>query len=416
MKKKLSLSLKILIGLFLGILAGLCLQDVPDIANNYIKPFGTLFINLIKMVIVPLVFSSLVMGACGLGNIRKIGRIGGKTIAYFLLTTACAATIGISIGLFLNVGSGISIPSDITTVEIKESPNIIDTLLDIIPVNPFNALAQGNMLQVIFFALFIGGGIAIVGEKATVFKEVINGLAEIMYTIVGGVIKLAPFAVFALMTPVIATNGPKVLLPLLSLLIAVYLACILHAVIVYSTTVKLLGKTNPIDFFIAAIPAIIFAFTTSSSSATVPITLESSKKLGVPDSIRSFIIPLGATVNMDGTAAGQTICVLFIANIYGINLGLSQLITIGVYAILASIGAAGVPGIGVVVLGMILQSVGLPVEGVAIIMGVDRISEMIRTSVNVAGDIACSVVVAASEKELHTKELNTNDTIFEDSA
>lgn len=405
-KKKLNLSVKILIGLFAGIIVGLCLQGNTKIATDYIRPFGTFFLNMVKMCIVPLVFSSLVMGACGLGDVKKVGRIGGKTMLYFLTTTAFAVVIGLLVGTLFNVGQGISLPADIAAAEPSATPSIIQTILDIIPTNPFDALAKGNMLQVIAFALFIGVAIAAIGEKAAVFQNTMNGFAEVMYKIIGAIMNLAPYAVFALMTPVVATNGPSVLLPLLGLILAVYVACILHAVVVYSSTVKLIGKVSPITFFKMAAPAMLFAFTTASSASTVPFSLESSRKLGVPEPIRSFVIPLGATVNMDGTAAFQGICCLFIAKVYGIDLTVLQLAMIVLTATLASIGTAGVPGAGTVMLGMVLQSVGLPLEGVALIMGVERILDMARTCVNITGDIACSVVVSKSENELGALDLS----------
>ncbi len=403
-KRKLHLTVKILIGLLAGIVVGLVLNlaGAASIANTWIKPFGTLFMNLIKMAIVPLVFASLTMGACGLGDVKKVGKIGAKTLAYFLVTTALAVIIGLVIGTVFNVGSGITLPTD-AAYEAKEATPFIDTLLNIIPTNPFKALADGNMLQVIAFALFIGVGIAAVGAKAERFKEAMDGFAEIMYKIIGGIMKLAPFAVFCLIIPVVASQGAKVLLPLLTLIIAVYLACFLHAGIVYSLSVKLLAGVSPLKFFKAAAPAWLFAFTTASSAATLPFSLESSRKLGVAPQIRSFVLPLGATINMDGTAAFQGICALFVAAIYGIPLTCYQMRTIILAATLASIGTAGVPGAGTVMLGMVLSAVGLPLDAVAIIMGVERILDMARTSINVTGDIACSVVIAASEKDLDPK-------------
>lgn len=403
-KKKLHLTVKILIGLVAGIIVGVILNltGAANIANEWIKPFGTLFLNLIKMVIVPLVFASLVMGACGLGDIKKVGRIGGKTILYFLCTTAFAVILGLLIGKLFNVGSGMTLPAD-ATYEAKEATSFVDTLLNIIPTNPFNALVQGNMLQVIAFALFVGVGIAIVGPKAEGFKRGMEGFAEVMYTIIGGIMKLAPYAVFCLIIPVVAEQGIGVLAPLGMLIAAVYLACILHAAIVYSATVKILGKTSPLAFFKAVAPASLFAFTTASSAATLPFSMESARKLGVSPQVRSFVLPLGATINMDGTAAFQGICALFVAAVYGIDLTLGQMITIVLSATLASIGTAGVPGAGTVMLGMVLTTVNLPLEAIAIIMGVERILDMARTCVNVTGDVACSVVVAASEKELDAK-------------
>lgn len=403
-KKATPLTVKILIGLLVGVVVGLIMNvaGLVDIANNWIKPFGTLFLNLIKMIIVPLVFGSLVMGACGLGDIKKVGRIGGKTIVYFLCTTAFAVIIGLVIGKLFNVGAGMTLPAD-AVYEGKEATGFVDTLLNIIPTNPFKALVEGNMLQVIAFALFVGVGIAVVGEKAENFKKGMEGFTEVMYAIIGGVMKLAPYAVFCLIIPVVASQGASVLGPLAMLIVAVYVACILHAVLTYSTTVKLLGKMSPIKFFKLAAPASIFAFTTASSSATLPFSMECSKKMGVSPDVRSFVLPLGATINMDGTAAFQGICALFVAAVYGIDLTLGQMVTIILSATLASIGTAGVPGAGTVMLGMVLTTVGLPLDAVAIIMGVERILDMARTSVNVTGDMACAVVVAQSEHELDEK-------------
>lgn len=399
-KRTIGLSGRIFIGLAAGIVVGLLMGGVPEIAEKYIQPFGTFFMNLVKMCIVPLVFASIVMGTCGIGDIKKMGRIGIKTLVYFLFTTACAATIGLIIGTLMDVGKGISIPAETTEVVASEAPSFIQTILDLVPTNPFAALADGNMLQVIVFAMFVGYGITAVGERSESFKNAMDGFAEIMYKIIGGIMNLAPFAVFALICPVVATNGSSVLLPLLGLIIAVYLSCILHAAIVYSGSVAALGKTSPRKFFKAMIPAIVFAFSTASSASTLPFTLESSRKLGVPTHIRSFVIPLGATINMDGTAAFQGVCALFIARVYGIDLSPQDLVTIVATATLASIGTAGVPGAGTVMLSMVLTSVGLPIEGVGLIMGVERILDMIRTAVNITGDAACSVIVAASEKEL----------------
>lgn len=407
-KKKLHLTIQILIGLFAGIVVGIVLNltGQASLADTFVKPFGTLFLNLIKMVIVPLVFASLVMGACGLGDIRKVGRVGGKTIVYFLMTTALAVVIGLVIGKLFNVGSGLTLPTD-AAYEAAAPTSFVDTLLNIIPTNPFNALVQGNMLQVIAFALFVGVGIAILGPKAEVFKKGMEGFAEVMYAIIGGIMKLAPYAVFALIIPVVASQGVSVLGPLFMLIVAVYLACALHAGIVYSITVKTMGKMSPIKFFRLAAPAMLFAYTTASSSATLPFTMEASRKMGVSQEIRSFVLPLGATVNMDGTAAFQGICALFVAAVYGIDLTLGQMAMIVLSATLASIGTAGVPGAGTVMLGMVLTTVGLPLDAIVIIMGVERILDMARTCINVTGDMACAVIVAKSEGELDESVLAT---------
>jgi len=405
--KKLSLTTKIFVGLALGIIVGLFLQTAPDIANNYIKPFGTLFLNMIKLVIVPLVFSSLVVGTCSLDDVRKLGRIGGKTMAYYMLTTAFAVTIGLVLANITNVGGGYSIPTD-ATVEIAAAPNVIETLLNIIPSNPLKALVDGNMLQIIAFAIIIGIGIIGIGEKGKVLLNFFDSFAEVMYKIIGAVMKFAPIGVFALITPVVAVNGPTVLLPLLKLIIVVYAGCIIHVVLTYSSTVSLFAKVSPLKFFKGIAPAMVFSYTTASSSGTLPITMKRAEEnLGVPKSISSFVLPLGATINMDGTAIYQGICAIFIAQVYGIDLSIGAQLTIILTATLASIGTAGVPGAGMIMLGMVLQSVGLPMEGIALIAGVDRILDMMRTCVNVTGDASCALIIAATEGELDREVLNS---------
>ncbi len=399
--KKVQLSTKILIGLVAGILAGILLQGSPDIANHWIKPFGTLFLNLIKMIIVPLVLASLVVGTCGLGDVRKLGRIGGKTLAYYLLTTAFAVILGLILANMFSVGAGFTIPAETKAAEAKEIPKVVDTLLNIIPTNPIKALADGNMLQIIAFALILGGGIVVLGEKGKPLYDFFDSLTEATYKITGGIMNFAPYAVFALIVPVVAAIGPKVLLPLLSVIIIVYLGCFLHAVLVYSGTLAVFAKFSPIKFFKGIFPAQAIAFTTCSSSAALPVNMQCTEKnLGVPKSICSFVLPLGATVNMDGTALYQGVCALFIANVFGIDLTISQQFTIVLTATLASIGTAGVPGAGLIMLTMVLQSVGLPLEGLALVAGIDRILDMARTTINITGDSACAIIIAASENEL----------------
>ena len=407
--KKLTLTAKILIGFILGIVIGLVMylimgDGAADITKTYIQPFGTLFLNLIKMVIVPMVFSSLVVGACGLGDVRTMGRIGGKTMLYFLCTTAFAVVLGLLIGNVFQVGVNAGLSVEGLEYTAKESAGIIPTLLAIIPANPIKALADGEMLQVIAFALFVGAGIVMVGKQARVVKDFFNGFAEVMYKVVGGIMKLAPYAICAMMVNVTATYGPSILGQYLKLIVAVYLACLLHAAVVYSSTVKVIGKYSPVKFFKNMLPAMAFAFTSASSSATLPFTMEGSRKCGVPLPIRSFVLPLGATVNMDGTAAFQGICALFVANAFGMPLTIGQQTMVVLSATLASIGTAGVPGAGTVMLGMVLAQVGLPVEGIALILGVDRILDMVRTMINITGDCACSIIVARSEGELHDGE------------
>ncbi len=399
--KKMQLSTKILIGLVAGIVAGILLQGAPDVASTWIKPFGTLFLNLIKMIIVPLVLASLVVGTCGLGDAKKLGRIGGKTLAYYLLTTAFAVTLGLILANVFKVGAGFVLPAEIKAAEASQMPKFVDTLLNIIPANPIKALADGNMLQIIAFALILGGGIVVLGDKGKPLFNFFDSLAEATYKITGGIMNFAPYAVFALITPVVATNGPKVLLPLLSVIIIVYVGCFLHAALVYSSTLVVLAKFSPMKFFKGIFPAQAIAFTTCSSAATLPINMRCTEEnLGVPKSISSFVLPLGATINMDGTALYQGVCALFIANVFGVELTMSQQFTIVLTATLASIGTAGVPGAGLIMLTMVLQTVGLPLEGLALVAGIDRILDMARTTVNITGDSACAIVIAASENEL----------------
>ncbi|MDO5028412.1 MAG: dicarboxylate/amino acid:cation symporter [Bacillota bacterium] len=400
-KKKISLPIQILIGLVAGVVVGIMFQGNPDIATKFIKPIGTIFLNLIKLVIVPLVFSSLIVGVADLKDAKQIGKIGLKTFVYFFVTTAFAIIIGLTLANLLNVGSGFTLPSDQLAFEAKEAPSFIDTLVGIIPSNPLNALVQGQMLQIIVFALIIGAGLLYTGEKGEFVFKVFDGLQEAMIHITNGIMKVAPYGVFGLIAPVIAVNGPQVLLPLLKVIGLVYLGCFLHALIVYGGSIALIAKLPVATFFKKVFSPWAVAFTTSSSAGTLPIALDVAENdLGVSKPIASFVLPLGSTINMDGTAIYQGVCALFIASVYGLDLSLGQQVTIVLTTVLASVGTAGVPGAGMIMLAMVLQSVGIPVEGIALVAGVDRIFDMVRTSVNVLGDITCSVVVAKSEGQL----------------
>lgn len=399
-KGKLSLSIQILIALVAGIIVGLALQGNPDIANNYIRPLGTLFLNMIKLLIVPLVFSSLMVGVANMEDVTKLGRIGGKTFVYYFLTTAIAIVIGLVLGNLLNVGGGFVLPAGEIVYEAKEAPPFITTLINLIPSNPLKSIVEGEMLQIIVFALVLGGGVLMVGEKGKIVFEFFDSIAEAMFVITSWVMKFAPIGVFGLLTPVIAQNGPEVLMPLLRLIVVVYLACIIHIGVIYTLSVKFLGKMSPAKFYKGAFPAWAMAFTTSSSSGTLPLTMKCAEEnLGVSKPVASFVLPLGATINMDGTAIYQGVCALFIAQVYGLNLDLGQQMTIVLTATLASVGTAGVPGSGMIMLAMVLQGVGLPVEGIALVAGIDRILDMIRTSLNVLGDLTCAVFIENTEKE-----------------
>jgi len=394
------LSIKILIGLILGIIGGLIAGPtaVPWM-KVWIAPIGTIFINLIKMVIVPVVLASIVAGVASIGDIKKLGRVGIKIMVFYLATTAFAVAIGLMFGTLMQPGKGLTIPAGAKAAS-KLAPPLQDVLVNIIPSNPFVAMEKGDMLQIIVFAIFLGIGITMVGAKAKPVEDFFNGLAEVTYKIIDMIMSFAPYGVFALMMPVVAVNGPKVLLPLASVVAAMYIASIVHAVVVYSGTVATLGGMSPVKFFKGIAPAMLVAFSTCSSGATLPVTMKCTQEnLGVRKDISSFCLPLGATVNMDGTAIYCGLAALFVAQAYGIELNAGQYMTIILTGTLASIGAAGVPGAGLIMLTLVLTSVGLPIEGVALIAGIDRVLDMARTTLNITGDAAGCVVVENSESK-----------------
>lgn len=394
---KMNLVTKILVAFVIAIIVGIITGPGAEV----VKPLGDLFLRLIKFIIVPLVLASLVTGVASTGDIKKLGRMGGKTIVYYLATTALAVILGLLIATVLSPGSGLELKPEAAKTEAAEAPGIIDTLLAIVPTNPIAALVQGDMLPIIFFAIFLGIGISMVGQKAQAVQTWFEQFAEVMYRITNIVMKFAPIGVFGLVAPIVGKHGLAVLLPLSKVIFGVAIGCILHAAIIYSLSVKLFAKMNPLTFFKGIAPAGMIAFSTSSSSGTLPVTIQNvENNLGVSKRVSSFVLPLGATVNMDGTALYQGVCALFVAQFYGMDLSFAQHLTIVLTATLASIGTAGVPGAGLIMLTMVLTSVGLPLEGIALIAGVDRILDMFRTSVNVIGDASAAVVVAASEGEL----------------
>ena len=402
-KKKLSLTVKITISLVLGVIAGLLLQSRSDIAVNYIKPFGTIYLNLIKMVVVPVVLLSIMQGIISLQDVRKVGSIGVKTVAFYMCTTALAVTLGLLFANILNVGGGYVIATEDLVYEAKEAPSFIDTLVNIFPSNFFQPMASANMLQVIVIAILFGFGIILAGEKGKAAQEFVDSFAEVCFKVMGMILELSPIGVFALICPVVAENGPAVLLPLLKVILVAYVGYICHMILVYSMAVKGFAGMNPVTFFKGMSRPIMFAFSSASSVGTLPFNLEATQKLGARKSVASFVLPLGATINMDGTAIYQGVCAIFIAEIFGIDLGLSQQLTIILTATLASIGTAGVPGSGMIMLAMVLQSVGLPLEGIALVAGIDRILDMGRTVVNITGDSACAVCVDHWEKKKEAK-------------
>lgn len=396
-KKNVSLTAKIFIALILGILSGIALQKNPVIATDYIKPFGTIFLNLLKMIVVPLVIFSIAQGVISLQDIKKVSTIGVRTVVFYLCTTAFAVAFGLIAANVLNVGSGYRI--DYAQLEDYDAqvavPSLMDTFVNIFPSNAVEPMVSATMLQVIVIALFLGFGIILAGDSGKAAGEFINSMSEVSIRIMEMILYLSPVGVYALITPVVAVNGANVLLPLLKLIITLYIASIIHILIIYSSAVKFIGKMNPVKFFKGIAPAMLFAFSSASSMGTLPFNIEYTEKLGVKKEIASFVLPLGATINMDGTAIYQGVCAVFIAGIFGVPLDISQQLMIIMTATLASIGTAGVPGSGVVMLTMVLQSVGLPLEGIALVAGVDRILDMARTTVNTTGDAACAVCINA---------------------
>ncbi|MDX5475921.1 MAG: dicarboxylate/amino acid:cation symporter [Bacillaceae bacterium] len=392
MKK--NFTLQIVVAFILAILVGVFMGDKASI----IQPLGDLFLRLIRFIIVPLILSTIIVGIASAGDMRKLSRLGGKTITYYLITGLLAVSIGLGAGVIFSPGSGLDITLSETAAEPKESPGVITTLLNIIPTNPVESLVTGAVLQIIFFAIFLGIGIVMVGDKARPVLHFFEGLSEIMYKITAIVMKLVPIGIFGLLAPIVGTYGLSVLLPLIKVIIAMAVAAIIHVAIVYSLAVKKFGKMSPLHFFKGIFPAAAVAFSTCSSAGTLPVTMKNTQEnLGVSKETSSFVLPLGATINMDGTAIYLGIATLFIAQYFGIDLSFTQMLMVALVATLASIGAAGVPGAGMVMLTMVLVAVDLPLEGIALIAGIDRILDMMRTSVNVMGDASGCVVVENSD-------------------
>ncbi|MGO1296373.1 MAG: dicarboxylate/amino acid:cation symporter [Vibrio sp.] len=397
---------KIGIGMILGIVVGALMG--PDAA--IFKPIGSLFINAIKMLIVPLVFCSLIVGITSMKDTRKMGRIGGKAIVLYMLTTAIAIAIGLGLSAIIQPGAGLNMSVDPTQAAqaAQQTPTLIHTLLNMVPKNPINALAAGNILQIIVFALGLGVSLVLIGEeKSAPAVKLFNSLAEAMYKLTELVMKLAPYGIFGLMAWVSGKYGMDVLWPLIKVIGAVYIGAILHILVFYSGMLAFVGRLNPMRYLKAITNPAAVSFTTSSSSGTLPATIKASREeMGVSEGVSGFVLPLGATINMDGTALYQGVCALFIAQAFGIDLSMTDYATIILTATLASIGTAGVPGAGLIMLSLVLSTVGLPIEGLAIVAGIDRILDMARTTINVCGDMMVAVLIAKSEKELDSDIYN----------
>jgi Na+/H+-dicarboxylate symporter len=407
-KNKLSISAQILIGMSTGLAFGLLARAAgwtdfqffqTYITDGLLHVVGQIFIRSLQMLVVPLVFISLVCGTSQLSEPSKLGRLGGKTLGLYLMTTAIAVTVAMFMAVLLEPGSTVVFSS--SSFAPKAAPPISDTFIDLVPKNPISAMADGNMLQIIVFALLFGIAMALTGKKSAPVQQLFQGLNEVVMKLVTLLMHVAPYGVFALLAGLTIRTGTEAFGNLANYFLLVLGLLLVHGLLVYPVLLKLFTGLNPWPFLLKMRPVHLFAISTASSNATLPVTLEVvTKRIGVKSTTASFTLPLGATINMDGTAIMQGVATVFIAQIYGADLSTAQYLTVIVTATLASIGAAGVPGVGLITLAMVLQQVNLPTEGIGIILGIDRILDMVRTAVNVTGDAVVTVIVGRSEGEL----------------
>lgn len=406
-KKKLGLSTKIFIALILGAIFGIFINYVLPagmlkdtiLINGILYVVGNGFIRLMQMLVIPLVFCSLVCGTMSIGDTKTLGKVGIKTLGFYLATTALAVCVALSVGLIVKPGVGLNIEQvETSDVVVSETTNLVETLLNIIPKNVIGSMAEGDMLPIIVFAVFVGIMLAKLGEKTSTVSKFFGEFNDVMMEMTMTVMKAAPIGVFCMIAKTFATIGFEAFVPMLKYMGCVIGSLAIQCFVVYQVLLFVFTRLNPMKFIKKFFPVMQFAFSTSTSNATIPLSIETLKdKIGVSEKIASFTIPLGATINMDGTSIMQGVAVVFIAEAYGMELTTSMLATVILTATLASVGTAGVPGVGLVTLAMVLTSVGLPTEGIALIMGIDRILDMLRTAVNVTGDAVCTVIVADKE-------------------
>ncbi len=414
--KKMNLTTKVLLGVALGIALGLIFNLTglnaegsfvnTNIVNGAFHVVGKMFVNALKMLVVPLVFFSLICGVCGIGDIRMLGRVGSKSFGLYMMTTAVAIATAITIAATLGIGSGLDLATD-ASFSGREAPPLSQVFIDIIPKNPISAMANGDMLSIIFFSILVGISMLMVGHKAKAFIEGAEIANEIMMKMVNIIMALAPYAVFALIAKAVANLGLDLLVSLAGYVLVLVGALMFHLFVTLMITLKVFSGLSPAMFIKKIRNAQVFAFSTASSNATIPVTMRTvTQRFGVNNSVASFTVPFGATINMDGTAIMQGVATVFIANVYGIELGISGYLTVILMSVLASIGTAGVPGAGLIMLSMVFAQVGLPIEGIGLVLGVDRLMDMIRTAVNVSGDAAVSSIVAKSEGKLDISVYN----------
>jgi len=409
MNKKMSITTKILIAMGIGLITGSLInafaQDVSFIQTYFVNGLfhvvGAAFVNSLKMLVVPLVTFSLICGVCGIGDVAVLGRVGIKAFALYIATTALAITLALVVAILIAPGQGFEQATNTVSFTPKPAPPLTDVLINIVPSNPINAFAEGNMLQIIFFVILFAIAMLMTGDIGRQLAETAEKLNEVMMKVVTLVMDFAPIGVFFLMAKTFSIQGIGLILPMIGYFSVVILCLLLHGFGTFSLLIALLAKLNPWVFIKKMRPAHIFAFSTASSNATIPVTLQVvEKRLGVNNSTAAFTVPLGATINMDGTAIMQGVATVFIANVYAIDLGVTDYLTVVGMSILASIGTAGVPGVGLIMLAMVFNQVGLPVEGIGLILGVDRILDMVRTAVNITGDATVTCIVARSEQNL----------------
>ena len=387
----------------LGIIAGLifAFAHLGEFTKEWIKPIGTIYVNLLKFLVVPVVLFSIADGVISLNDLKRVGSVGLKTFVYYMATTALAVVIGLAL---VNIFKGAFTPlpsADIEalTYEAKEAPSVMQVIVNIFPSNLVQPMVTSDMLPIIVIAIFLGAGCLAAGEKGAKIADLINCGQDVVMKIMMMIISFTPIGVFCLMTNVVAENGPQIIGKLALIIGVAYLGYIIHVLVVYGLSVRFLSKMSPIKFFKGIAPAMITAFTTTSSNATLPVNIECCNNMGAEPEISAFVLPLGATINMDGTAIYQAVCTVFIACCYGRDLSLGDMAMIVLTATLASVGTAGTPGAGMIMLAMVLTQVGLPVEGIAIIAGVDKLFDMGRTTLNITGDATCALWISRTERE-----------------
>ena len=400
-KLKISLAWQMMIGLALGVIVGAVVDS--QFAQTYLQPLGTLFIRLIRMVVVPLVIATIIAGAAGISDTSKLGRVAGKVLVVYAVTTAIAVAIGLLFANLIQPGLGLDLSTDGLVTKAVKAPSLTDTLLNIVPINPMEAMAKGSMLQIIFFAVIFGFGLASLGERGKPVLRFFEIVGDVMIRVTGYVMMYAPIGVFGLIAFTVAKHGLAVLLPLFSLIFTSFIATVVLVFLVLIPIVAIIGKTNPVKFLKGIFEPWLVAFTTCSSAAALPANLAAARRLGATKSIASFSIPLGNTINMNGTAVYMGVCAIFAAEVFGIHLTFTDQLTVVLMGVLAAIGTAGVPGAGLIMTTVVFTQVGIPLEAVALIAGIDRILDMIRTSINVVGDVASAVVVTSLEGDLNTE-------------